>query len=155
MSIVELNGNLIREFPPGALGLLETTDNVVEGGSYPEVLLLETELLSTIQIVIGIQDGADRLGTLLVCHRALVLSGVELLEVEFSAGSLAGPQSQVVCGCRCVPRNGNIVGYSFDSLAALPVSDGLSGCVLRLVYIAIELDLVINISIYSEVNCID
>lgn len=49
MSVIELNGDLAGELGPGALGLLEATDNVIERGSNPEVLLLQAELLSTLR----------------------------------------------------------------------------------------------------------
>jgi hypothetical protein len=51
MSVVELNGNLIWELAPFTLGLLEATNNVVERCGTPEVLLLQAELLSTLEAV--------------------------------------------------------------------------------------------------------
>lgn len=91
--VVQLDGDLVGELPPGAFGLLETTDNVVEGRGHPEVLLLQAELLSTLQVVVGVEDGADRLGTLLVGDRVFIVTAVEFLEVKLAAGSLAGPQT--------------------------------------------------------------
>jgi hypothetical protein len=93
MCIVQLDSNLVREFAPCTLGLLEPTNNIVERSSNPEVLLLQTKLLTTIEIIIGIQDSADGLSTLLICDGALVVTAVEFLEIEFSTGSFAGPET--------------------------------------------------------------
>lgn len=49
VSVVELNGNLVGELLPGLLRLLETTDDIVERGSTPEVLLLETKLFAAVK----------------------------------------------------------------------------------------------------------
>jgi hypothetical protein len=49
VGIVELDGNRVGELLPRLLALLETADNVVQRGSAPEVLLLETELLTALE----------------------------------------------------------------------------------------------------------
>jgi hypothetical protein len=49
VSVVELDGNRVGELLPGLLALLEATDNVVERGSAPEVLLLQAELLTAFE----------------------------------------------------------------------------------------------------------
>lgn len=85
MGIVELDGYLVRELVPGTLGLLEPADNVMQRRRHPEVLLLETQLLSSVEVVIRVEDGTDRLSSLLVRDRALVLSVVEFLEIELAA----------------------------------------------------------------------
>lgn len=59
VSVVQLDGNLIRELFPRALGLLESTDDVVQGCSTPEVLLLQTEFLAPLQAT-GCQLNATR-----------------------------------------------------------------------------------------------
>jgi hypothetical protein len=51
VGIVELDSDLAGELLPSLLGLLETTNNVVERGGAPEVLLLETKLLATVKAV--------------------------------------------------------------------------------------------------------
>ena len=48
-------------------------------------------------LVVGVEDGRDGLGALLVADRCLVLASVELLKVKLAAGSLAGPKTEVVC----------------------------------------------------------
>ena len=141
VGVVELDGDLVGELLPCALGLLETTDNVVEGSGNPEVLLLETKFLSAVEVVVGVEHGADGLGTLLVSDRVLVVAAIELLEVELSAGSLAGPQSQVVGRRGGIAGNGDIVCDSLDDLAALPGSDGPAVVISALGDMAIELDI--------------
>ena len=49
VSVVKLDGNLVGELLPGLLRLLETTDDIVERGSTPEVLLLETKLFAAVK----------------------------------------------------------------------------------------------------------
>ena len=88
VSIVELDGNLIRKLLPRSLRLLETTNDIVERCSDPKVLLLEAELLASLKVVIGIENGADGLGPLLVRNRTLVVAIVKLLEVELAARRL-------------------------------------------------------------------
>lgn len=66
MSIVELDGNLIGEFDPRAARLLEASNDVVERRSNPEILLLQAEFLAALKVVVGIQNGADSLSSLLI-----------------------------------------------------------------------------------------
>lgn len=66
MGVIELDGHLVRELPPGALGLLEAANNVVQGGGNPEVLLLQAKFLSSLEVVIGVQNSTDSLSSLLV-----------------------------------------------------------------------------------------
>jgi hypothetical protein len=54
MGIVKLDSNLIWELRPWSVSLLETTDNIVEGCSNPEILLLETKLLSAVDVIVGV-----------------------------------------------------------------------------------------------------
>jgi len=82
---------LVREFEPGTLRLLESADDIVKRCGNPEILLLQAKLLTTLKVVVGVEYGTDGLGTLLVANRAFVVTTVELLEIKFSACSLAGP----------------------------------------------------------------
>ncbi len=139
VGIVELDGDLLGEFLPRAFRLLEATDDVVERGGDPEILLLEAQLLAAVEVVVGVEDGADGLGSLLVRHGALVLAAVELLEIEFAARGLARPQPQVVGRRSPVTRNRHIVGDGCDRLAAVPSSHGPARTVRLLANLAIEL----------------
>jgi hypothetical protein len=51
MCIVELDSDRVGELFPRPLVLLEATDDIVERCGAPEVLLLETEFLSTLEAV--------------------------------------------------------------------------------------------------------
>ena len=143
MSVVELDGDLVREFAPGTRRLLEATDNVIERGGDPKVLLLEAELLAALEVVVGVEDGADGLGALLLGDGALVISVVELLKVKLAAGSFAGPQAEVVGGRGGVAGDGYVVGDGRDSLAALPAGYELARVVGLLADVSVELDLMV------------
>lgn len=141
MGIVKLNRNLVGEFAPGALGLLETANNIMQRGSHPEVLLLETEFFATIQVIVGIEDGADGLSSLLVCYRAFIVAAVELLEVKFAAGRFAGPEAEVIRRWGVIAGNWHVVRSGSNDLATFPVGHRLSIFVLRLANIAEESNL--------------
>jgi hypothetical protein len=143
MCIVQLDSNLVREFAPCTLGLLEPTNNIVERSSNPEVLLLQTKLLTTIEIIIGIQDSADGLSTLLICDGALVVTAVEFLEIEFSTGSFAGPETQIVGSSSIESRNWDIIGDSLYDFTTFPGTALLTLRILKFSYMAVELDLLV------------
>jgi hypothetical protein len=85
MGVIELDGNLLGELLPGAFGLLEAANNIIKGGSNPEVLLLQTKLFSALQVVVGVQHSTDGLSPLLVGDRTFVIAIVEFLEIKLSA----------------------------------------------------------------------
>lgn len=141
MGIIELDSDLVRELGPSALRLLEPPDNVIERGGHPEILLLETELFPSLEVVVGVEDGADRLGALLLGDGALVVPIIELLEVELAAGCLARPEPQVVRRGGGVPRDRDVIGDGRHRLPSLPVRLDFALCVGRLVGAPVELDL--------------
>jgi hypothetical protein len=51
MSVVQLDCNLQWELSTRPLGFLEATDNVEQGRSTPEVLLLQAKLFTTVEAV--------------------------------------------------------------------------------------------------------
>jgi hypothetical protein len=67
--------------------------------------LLQAELLTTVKVVVGVEDSRNSLSSLLISYGALVFTRVELLEVEFAAGSLASPETQVVASASLVAGN--------------------------------------------------
>ena len=85
MSIVQLDGDVIRKCGPGLACFFEAANNVEKRSRAPKVLLLQTQLFATIQVIIGVQDRRYRFSTLLVSNRALVFSVVEFLEIKFPA----------------------------------------------------------------------
>ena len=141
MSIVQLNSNLIGEFEPSTLRLLESADDIVQGCSDPEVLLLQTKLLTTIEVVVGVQDSRDGLCTLLICYRALVITTIELLEIKLSACGLGRPQTQVVRRVSVETWNGDIIGNGLDDFSTLPNCNMLAIVILIFSYASVELNL--------------
>lgn len=136
-----LNRNLAREVPPSPLGLLESPDNVVKTSRTPEVLLLKTKLLTPLKRVVRVQDVRNRLSTLLIGHRALILSRVELLEIKLATSSLGPPKSQVIGGRCAVTWDWNVVRHGVDNLTTLPSITRLALVVLELVNVPVELDI--------------
>jgi hypothetical protein len=49
MGVVQLDGNLVGEFLPGTVCLLEAANDVEERCSTPEVLLLQSEFFATVE----------------------------------------------------------------------------------------------------------
>jgi hypothetical protein len=142
VGIVELDSHLVGELFPGAVGLFEAANDIVQGGSNPKVLLFQPKFFSALQIVVGVQNSADGLSSLLIGNRTLVITIVELLEIKLSTRSFAGPQSQIVC-CGCVvPGDGNIVGNSLNDLTTLPNSNGLAILISSLPSMTKELNLI-------------
>jgi len=141
VGIIQLDCDLLGKLAPSTLGLLEPADNIIQGGSNPEVLLLQSKLLTTVEVVVGVKDGANRLSSLLIGHRTLVVTTVELLEVKLAAGSLTGPQTHVI-GCGSVePWNWHIISNGFDDFTTFPNCDVLSDLVLVFSDTSVELDL--------------
>jgi hypothetical protein len=131
---------LIGELLPSLLRLLEPSHDIEERGSTPEILLLQAQLLAALQAVVGVENRRDGLGTLLVRHGLLILSGVELGEVELTVRRLARPQSQVV-GCSCtIARDRSIVCNGGYDLTILPNTDLLAAVILVFPDVAVELD---------------
>lgn len=141
VSVVELDSDLVGEFLPGALGLLEAAHNIIQRGRHPEVLLLQSQFFTLVQVVVGIQHGANGLGSLLVCDCAFVVAIVEFREIKLASRRLARPEPQVVCCWGRVARNRHIVGNSINDVTTLPDADGLTVLPGVLTDLAIELDL--------------
>ena len=135
-----LDGYLVGELLPSLLGLLEPSHDVEKRGSAPEVLLLQAKFLAALQAVVGVKNRRDGLGTLLVRHGLLILSRVELGEVELTVRRLTRPQSQVV-GCSCtIARDGSVVRNGGNDLTVLPNTDLLAAVILVFPDVAVELD---------------
>ena len=84
VSIIQLNGNHVWESRPCFVRFLKTSDDIVQRGGAPEVLLLQAQLFAAFEVVIWIQNGRYCFRTLLVTYRTLVFAIVELLKVEFA-----------------------------------------------------------------------
>lgn len=136
MGIIELNGHLVGEFAPCTLRLLESSYNIEQRCSNPEVLLLQSKLFSSIEVVVRVQHGGNGLSTLLVTDRAiklsevssnaqlnllpLIITAIKLLEIKLATCGLRRPQAQVIGSWGVKPRNWHIICHSLDDLAAFP-----------------------------------
>lgn len=120
----------------------------MERGGAPEVLLLQSKLLSSFHVVVRVQNSRDGFGSLLIGNCALILTRVEFGEVELARRSSARPQAQVVHRSSSVSWNGHIVRYGCDDLAILPRCDLLAVLIRVFVDPAVELD--VNCDIVSR-----
>jgi hypothetical protein len=135
VGVVELDSDLVGELLPRATGLLESADDIVERSSAPEVLLLQAKLLTAVEtavvrykftdpemcsLVVRVENSRDGLGTLLISYRALIVTVVELLEVELAACSFAAPKTEVVASASLV--SGNCIDQSLILLSGLDVT---------------------------------
>ena len=140
VSVIKLDSHLVGELAPSSLGLLETPDNVMQGSSTPEVLLLQAELLASLEIIIRVEDSGDGLCTLLVRNGAFIITSIELLEVKLSAAGLARPKSKVVRRLGSIARDGHIIGNGLDNFAIFPGMHDLAALILVLANAAIKLN---------------
>lgn len=79
--------------------------------------------------------------TKLVINLPLVITAIELLEVEFSACCFARPETQVVHNRSVEPWNGNIICSSLHNFSPFPFSVTLAILVVILPNLAVELNL--------------
>ena len=116
--IVELDGRLVREAGKHRQALrriehlpalLVAAQDVLQGRRDEEVLLLEPEFLALKDIVVGVEDLGDVLGTGLGLDRPLVVTAVEIAQVELVGGP-GRPQAQRIDGAILVARDRRIVG---------------------------------------------
>ena len=126
MCVIELNSNLFWELRERLLRFLEPAHDVVQRGSTPKVLLFQTELFTTVQIVVGIQHCRDRLCALLITNGGLVFTRVELLEIELSFRSFRRPKSEIVCGRGAIARNRDVISHCINDLSTFPDGNSLA-----------------------------
>ena len=117
--------------------------DIVDGGGAEEVLLLQSELLTSISGVVWIKNTGDILGILSLTNGSVVVRRVKLVEIEGVSWS-GFPKSQVVGVVSIETWNWGIIGHSDDLLAAFPVGS-LGVTVLVLVGDTIESNLVSDI----------
>ncbi len=120
MRIVQLDGHHVRKLRPRLLGLLKPADDIKQRCRAPEILLLQTQLLSAIQVIIRVQDRRNRFGTLLLRHGAFVFAVVEFLKIELLVSGFTRPQPQVVRRLGLVSRNRDIIRHRDHDFPALP-----------------------------------
>ena len=118
MRVVELDGGLLgkafKRLQPLALivhpiSLLVPADDVLKRGGDEEIFLLEPKLFSFEDVVVGIENLGDVLRQILRMHRADVIAGIEVAEVEFLGGAGA-PEAQRVGGAVEISRDRRVIG---------------------------------------------
>ena len=85
---------------------------------------------------------------MLVGNGALVVTAIELLEIKFSTGSFAGPETQIVGGRSVETRNWDIIGNRLDNLTTLPGARLLALRILEFSDMAVELNLRLLASLF-------
>lgn len=141
MGIVQLHAVLLGEHSKSVVVLLLiSADHVIDGSRAEEVLLLETELLTGISAIVGVEHGRDVLGLLSLGDGTLVVRRVESIEVEVRARARS-PQTQVVGIVGVEAGDRSIVSHGKDLLAALPLGS-LSVAILVLLRVTVETNLV-------------
>src|SRR5215469_8023314 len=84
-------------------------DHILQRAGGKEILLLEPEALALRAFIVGIQDLRDVLGEHLLSDRALVIAGIEAVEVK-GFGCLRRPKPQIVRSMSSVSQNWSVVG---------------------------------------------
>mmetsp|Transcript_41521 Transcript_41521/g.96930 ORF Transcript_41521/g.96930 Transcript_41521/m.96930 type:complete len:774 (+) Transcript_41521:686-3007(+) len=118
--VVELHRNLGGKLVHRAAGLggEEGLDHVLKGGRDKEVLLLQAELLAGPVVVVGVENLGDLEGALAGGEGLVVVTLVELAEVNVLVGH-GGPEAEGVGVERVVAGDGGVVGDSDNLLRAV------------------------------------
>ena len=83
MSVVELNFVLLWELgEPVVVALLVPSDDIVERCRAEEVLLLESELLTGVSAVVGVENAGNVLSILPVRNGSMEVTRVKFIEIE-------------------------------------------------------------------------
>ena len=111
----------------------------MQGAGDEEVLLLEPQLLAEDLRVARVEDFRDRLRSVLVQDRLLVVALVEVAQVEVRAGARA-PEAQRVHRVAAVPGDRRVVRHAHHLLAAGPADAQVAAVVGVLFDMAAEPD---------------
>ena len=145
MGVVELDLVQVSESRESIVSMFIfiSSNDIVDGSRAEEVLLLKSQLFTSISAVVRVKNTGDVFSLLSLGDGTVVVTGVELVEVKGVSWSRS-PQSQVVGVVGVESWNWSIVGHSDDFLAALPLGS-LSWAVLPLLRETKESDLVLHV----------
>lgn len=144
MSIIKLDLIFIGKHSESiVVSIFISSNDIVDGGGAEEILLLQSELLTGISGVVWVKDTGDVFGILSLANSTVIITGVELVEIEGASWS-GFPKSQVVGVISVETWNWGIISHSDDLLAALPFGS-LGVTVLVLVGDTIESNIIGNI----------
>jgi len=120
VGVVKLDLVLLLELRPVVIvGLFVPPNQISDSSTAEEVLLLQSQLLSRLCGVVGVQDTCDILSFLSLSDGAVVVTGVERVEVELIIGNRS-PKSEIVAVECVVAGNGGVVCQCLDDLSAFP-----------------------------------
>ena len=97
------------------------SDDILNGGGYQQILLLQTKLLSSVSGIVGIEDTGDVFCPLSGLKGIVIFSSIEGEEVEFIEGQRF-PETEtdgVECG---IAGDGSIICSSNNCLRILPIA---------------------------------
>ena len=109
MRVVHLDRVLVCEAFDAHVGLKQDADHVPQRAGHQEVLLPKPQHLAQPRLVVRVEDLGDGLGEDLLVHGAVVVAGVEGIEVERLDG-LRLPQPQQVRGVDAVAEDRGVIG---------------------------------------------
>src|SRR6476659_6924918 len=95
MSVVELNGHLLRQLIPVLISLPETPHKVPQRTGDQEIFLNKAQSLAETGGIVRIQHSRERFRSQSFCDRADEVTVAECFEIE-KIGSRRGPQTEGV-----------------------------------------------------------
>ena len=118
MGIVQLESNLLMEFMNIVMLSHVFFHSFLYGGGNEEILLLQTQLLTCIVIVVGIQNLYDITCQVLLLYRLLVVTLVKRIQLE-ALYRLRIPDTQGVYNAIAITHDGEIKRNRLNGLIAL------------------------------------
>lgn len=118
-------------------------DDIINGGWAEEILLLQSQFFSCIGAIVRVQNTGDVLSILSFVNGSMVITWVELIEIESVSWS-GSPKSQVVGIIGVESWDWGIVSNCNNLLTTFP-SCSLGGSILVLLRVTIESNLVLDI----------
>ena len=104
-----------------------------------EILLFESQFLTRIMVIVGIEDFTDRLGQVLLLNRLVIITLVKRIELE-AVDSLGIPDPLGIYEMIVISDNRKIIRYGKNRLAAF-LNEALPALyILYHSYISAELD---------------
>jgi hypothetical protein len=122
VGVIKLDLVELGELVPVGVVELEALDDVLDGSTAEEVLLLESQLFAFVGGVVGVEHASDVLSSLAFHNRLVIHTVIELLEVEFVAWS-GPPEAQSVGVVGVESWNRRVVSHSHNNLATVPVAN--------------------------------
>ncbi len=117
MRVVHLEDDLLVELFDIVMGLQILLDHGLQGSRDEEVLLFETEFLTLIILIIGIEDIADGPCQVFLLDGLLIIALIKGIQLEGLNG-LRVPDTKSIDKAVAVADNGKVIGNSLDCAVA-------------------------------------